>query len=69
MERVMVTKRQLGLFMIAVGGMALVASVVVDLVGAGGWGAFGPLQWIGVGLGVLSIVAGALLLPLGDRPA
>ncbi len=65
----MVTKRQLGLFVIAVGGIVLLATVVVDLVGAGGWGAFGPLQWLGLGVGALAIVAGLLLVRLGDRPA
>ncbi|MGC9399853.1 MAG: hypothetical protein ACP5HM_12045 [Anaerolineae bacterium] len=65
----MVTKRQLGFVIIAVGVLLLLAAVVVDLVGAGGWGEFGPLQWLAVGLGALALVAGVPLVRLGDRPA
>jgi hypothetical protein len=65
----MVTKRQLGWFVIAVGALVLLAAIAVDLVGAGGWGEFGPLQWMGLGFGALAMVAGVLLVRLGDRPA
>lgn len=65
----MVTKRQLGMFTIAVGALLLLATVAVDLLGAGGWGEFGPLQWLGVGLGALAILAGVPLVRLGNRPA
>jgi hypothetical protein len=65
----MVTKRQLGMFTIAAGALLLLATVAVDLLGAGGWGEFGPLQWLGVGLGALAILAGVPLVRLGNRPA
>ncbi len=65
----MVTKRQLGFFVIAVGLLALLASAGVDLTGVGGWGEFGPLQRIGVVGGTLTLVTGLLLVRLGDRPA
>jgi hypothetical protein len=65
----MITKRQLGIFTIAAGALLLLATGAVDLLGAGGWGEFGPLQWLGVGLGVLTILAGIPLIRLGDRPA
>jgi hypothetical protein len=65
----MITKRQLGIVIIASGALLLLATVAVDLLGAGGWGEFGPLQWLGVGLGALAVLAGVPLVRLGDRPA
>ena len=65
----MITKRQLGMFVITAGALLLLATVAVDLLGAGGWGEFGPLQWLGVGLGALAILAGVPLVRLGNRPA
>lgn len=51
------------------GVLLLLATVAVDLLDAGGWGEFGPLQWLGVGLGALAVLAGLPLVRLGDRPA
>lgn len=65
----MVTKRQLGIAIIALGVLAILGIVGVDLVGAGNWGGFGPLQWSGTGLGVAAIAVGAILVRLGNRPA
>ncbi|MCX7680631.1 MAG: hypothetical protein N2508_01470 [Anaerolineae bacterium] len=65
----MITKRQLGIFVTALGVLAIVGIVAVDLIGAGEWGGFGPLQRIGVGLGLLAILVGWVLIRLGDRPA
>jgi len=64
-----VTKRQLGLFLIAVGVVVAVGTVGVDWVGAGEWSGFGPLQRIGVGGGLALLLASLPLLRLGDRPA
>ena len=65
----MITKRQLGVIVVAGGVLLAVAIVGVDLVGAGQWGGFGPLQRLGIGLAVPTIVVGCLLIRLGDRPA
>jgi hypothetical protein len=65
----MVTKRQLGLIVIALGALAILGITLVDFVGAGRWGGFGPLQLTGSGLGVAAIAVGCILVRLGDRPA
>ncbi len=65
----MVTKRHLGFFLIAVGLAVGVGAVAVDWVGAGEWSGFGPLQRIGVGVGLAVALLGLPLLRMGDRPA
>lgn len=65
----MVTKRQLGIAIILGGLLAIAGVIGVDLVGAGRWEGFGPLQQVGVGLGAVAIIAGLVLIRLGDRPA
>jgi len=65
----MVTKRQLGFFLTAVGVAVVGGTVVVDLMGAGEWGGFGPLQRIGLGAGLAVVAVGLVLIRLGDRPA
>ncbi len=65
----MVTKRQLGIGVIALGALAIVGVIAVDVFGAGQWGGFGPLQRIGIGLGVSTVAVGVILVCLGDRPA
>jgi len=65
----MVTKRQLGIAIVALSLLALLGIIVVDLLGAGKWGGFGPLQRMGIGFGLVSLVVGCILIRLGDRPA
>lgn len=65
----MVTKRQLGVIVIALGLLVLLSTVGVDFIGAGEWSGFGPLQRIGLGLGIAVTVVGSILVCLGDRPA
>ncbi len=65
----MVTKRQLGIIVIALGLLVLLSTIGVDFIGAGEWSGFGPLQRIGLGLGITVTVVGAILICLGDRPA
>ena len=65
----MVTKRQLGLAVIALGLLIVVGIIAVDYVGAGKWSEFGPLQRIGIGLSLTAIAVGLILVRLGDRLA
>lgn len=65
----MVTKRQLGIVIIAFGLLVILGVTAVDFVGAGQWGGFGPLQRIGIGLAVAAIAVGFILVRLGNRPA
>jgi hypothetical protein len=45
------------------------AVFTADLVGAGRWGDFGPLQRLALALAGVTILAGLLLSTRGDRPA
>jgi hypothetical protein len=65
----MVTKRQLGILVIALGLLAILGIVAVDFIGAGRWSGFGPLQRVGIGLSFAAIAVGSILVRLGDRPA
>lgn len=65
----MVTKRQLGIIVIALGLLVILSVTAVDFVGAGKWGGLGPLQLIGIGLGTVAVAVGCVLVRLGDRPA
>ncbi|RLC99390.1 MAG: hypothetical protein DRI77_02895 [Chloroflexi bacterium] len=65
----MITKRQLGFAVVALGLLVIGATVGVDFIGAGRWSGFGPLQRIGIGLSLPTIVAGCILIRLGNRPA
>lgn len=63
------TKRQMGwLFVIAGGGLVLVAAGA-DLLRTGHLAAPGPLQQQALGVGVLLLLFGLSLFPLGQRPA
>ena len=63
------TKRQIGwLFVLAGIGLALLA-VSADLIKAGRFEGFGPLQLRALGAGMLLVLFGLSLLPLGHRPA
>jgi hypothetical protein len=66
---VTVTKRQLGIIVIALGVLVILGVTAVDFIGAGRWGGFGPLQRIGVAFGLFAIVVGYILVRLGNRPA
>jgi hypothetical protein len=65
----MVTKRQLGFLVVAVTTASVVGVIAVDIIGAGRWSGFGPLQRIGIGLGFGAFIVGLILIKLGDRPA
>ena len=65
----MVTKRQLGLFVVAVSVIGMIGVIAIDVLGAGNWSGFGPLQRMGIGIGLIAAVVGFILIRLGDRPA
>lgn len=65
----MVTKRQLGIIVIVLGLLFVLGIVAVDLIGAGRWSGFGPLQQVGCGLSLAALAVGCILVRLGDRPA
>lgn len=63
------TKRGLGIILIALGVAASLGVLAVDLLGAGNFQGLGPAQRLALlGAGVI-IAVGISLLPLGDRPA
>lgn len=65
----MVTKRQLGIFLIGLGLAIGLGTIAVDWIGAGEWSGFGPLQQIGLGAGLLIVLLALPLLRLDGRPA
>lgn len=65
----MVTKRQLGVFVIVLACVSMVGLIGADIIGAGRWSGFGPLQRLGAALAGVAIVTGLLLISRGQRPA
>jgi hypothetical protein len=63
------TKRQLGLFLIAGGVLGFLAIIAVDLIDIGREGGIGPAQRIALGLAILVAFMGLTLLPVKDTPA
>lgn len=64
-----ISKRMLGLFMIAVGALGFVVIIGIDLLDLGREGGIGPVQRIALGSCVALIIVGLTLLPLGRQPA
>jgi hypothetical protein len=62
------TKRHLGVLLLAGGVMLLAAAVLAEFVRSGP-GGIGTVQQLSLLIGALSVLAGITLLPLGDRPA
>jgi len=65
----MVTKRQLGIFVITLSILSILGVISVDIFGAGQWSGLGPLQQGGIALGLGGVLVGIILVRLGDRPA
>lgn len=65
----MITKRQLGLIFIALGGMGAVGSFLIDLVRANDYAGIGPTQRLGLFAAAALIFVGLTLLPFGNKPA
>jgi len=64
----MITKRQLGFIFIAIGLLVIGGVLAANLIGARDAG-FGPLQKIGVAIGIVIILMAIPLIKLGNRPA
>jgi hypothetical protein len=69
LDRLIITKRMLGIALIALGMVIVIGTFAVDLFGVGKWGGIGPSQRLAIAGGVLIALVGATLIPLGDRPA
>ncbi len=65
----MVTKRQLGFLFVLIAVVVVGGTVGVDLLGAGEWSGFGPLQWLGLAAGSTLLAVGLILVRIGNRPA
>lgn len=65
----MITKRGLGLILIALGSLALIANLSLMFLGLGNYPGLGPAQQWALFLSGVVIALGLTLLPLGDRPA
>ena len=65
----MITKRQLGIVLLAAGLVAIIAILAVDWIGAGEFSGVGPVQKLALAGGGLIVALGISLIPLGDRPA
>ncbi|MFW5749026.1 MAG: hypothetical protein ACOCYT_05380 [Chloroflexota bacterium] len=63
------TKRQLGLLLLAVGMLALVVILSIDIIDAGREGGIGPAQRIALGGAAVLAFIGLTLIPLWDDPA
>ena len=64
----MITKRHLGYAFIVVGLLVIAGVLAANLIGARDAG-FGPLQVIGLAVGLGLIVMALPLIRLGDKPA
>lgn len=65
----MITKRLLGAALIPLGTALALVALGVDVLGAGQWSGFGPVQIIGLGGGLALIIAGSILVRTNGRPA
>jgi hypothetical protein len=65
----MITKRQMGLGFTAVGLVALLAILAVDLLQAGNFEGIGPMQRMALIAAGLLFLVGLTLIPFGNRPA
>jgi hypothetical protein len=63
------TKRQVGWLFVLAGIALALAAIGADLLKTGRFEGLGPLQLQGLGGGVLLLLFGLSLFPLGQRPA
>jgi hypothetical protein len=65
----MITKRQLGLIFISLGGVGLLGLLAIDWVRVGNYGGIGPMQRLGLLAAAAILLVGLSLLPFGHKPA
>ena len=65
----MITKRMLGIAIVLFGMCVTFGTLAVDLVGAGKWTGLGPAQQLAITAGIVLVIMGVFLVPLGDKPA
>jgi hypothetical protein len=65
----MVSKRQLGIGIAAMGLLVALGILAMDWVGAGNEAGIGPLQRLALLAAGASFILGLTLIPLGNRPA
>ena len=65
----MVTKRHLGIAFTTSGALVLIAVVLTELLGAGNYSGIGPYQLLALIGGIVALIVGLTLIPLGDKPA
>ncbi len=63
------TKRMLGAVLVPLGIALALMALGIDLLGAGRWSGFGPVQIIGLVVGLALAVAGGILVRTNGRPA
>lgn len=63
------TKRQLGIILLTIGGLAIVAILAVDLLGGGRESGIGPAQLSALVVMLMVALVGLSLIPVGDDPA
>lgn len=63
------SKRQIGLLLLLIGGAGFLLLLLLDVVGMGREGGFGPAQRAGLGIFAAAALLGLTLIPLGDVPA
>ena len=64
-----ITKKQLGIGLVAVGLVGFVAVLAIDIVDAGRGGGIGPAQSLALFIMAAAAALGMTLIPLGDAPA
>lgn len=65
----MITKRQLGLFLLLFGFLLTLGIFAVEWFEAGNFQGIGPLQRIALIVAMAILLLGITLIPLGNRPA
>lgn len=63
------TKRMLGAALVPLGIALAMMALGIDLLGAGRWSGFGPVQIIGLVVGLALAIAGSILVRTNGRPA
>lgn len=64
-----VTKRQLGIALVAIGLVGILGVLAIDIIQVGRQGGIGPAQAFALFVMVVLLLVGLTLIPLGDAPA